>query len=393
MGNNDSQFQVLAKVFSAILQKNDIQELYQTVRHQLEKTTPYDILFLVDHFVMAGIPVSDLKPALNKFLNLLYKPLSMLDSAIPSENLFLGAICENNRILIQKLNELKPVLKRVNSEVENQHTKSELVEKFTEIERFMQIYEIKENVLFPLVESGLKEFRCISVMWSLHDDVRRDLKSLISILSAFEFDKKGFNRLCGDIFFNMFAIRFREEKILYPVLIRELGNEKMNSLMDESIEIGFPWFQPLPVETANWRPEKVPGMINLGTGLLSAEQIILIFNHLPVDITFVDENDKVRFFSEPPHRIFRRTKSVIGRDVHNCHPPESVHVVEQIVKSFRDGKKDEASFWINMKGRKYLIQYFALRDANQVYKGVVEVSQEISGIQQLQGEKRLLEWE
>ena len=133
--------------------------------------------------------------------------------------------------------------------------------------------------------------------------------------------------------------------------------------------------------------------INLETGVLSAEQIKLLFNHLPVDITFVDENDKVVYFSTPEKRIFPRTKSIIGRDVHNCHPPESVHVVEEIVESFRSGKKDKASFWINMKGEKLLIQYFAIRDKKGIYKGVVEVCQEITEIQNLTGEKRLLDWE
>jgi len=119
----------------------------------------------------------------------------------------------------------------------------------------------------------------------------------------------------------------------------------------------------------------------------------LLFNHLPVDITFVDENDKVAYFSAPKKRIFPRTKTIIGRDVHNCHPPESVHVVEKIVDSFRNGKKDVANFWIDMKGIKVLIQYFAIRDEHGNYKGVTEVSQEISEIQNLQGEKRLLDWE
>ncbi|MDO8897206.1 MAG: PAS domain-containing protein, partial [Bacteroidales bacterium] len=134
------------------------------------------------------------------------------------------------------------------------------------------------------------------------------------------------------------------------------------------------------------------GTVNLDTGALSADQIILLFNHLPVDITFVDEKNKVRYFSTPPKRIFPRSKAIIGRDVHNCHPPESVHVVEQIVESFRSGKKNVASFWINMKGEKILIQYFALRDKDGNYKGVIEVSQEISHIQSLQGEQRLLDW-
>ena len=118
-----------------------------------------------------------------------------------------------------------------------------------------------------------------------------------------------------------------------------------------------------------------------------------MFNHLPVDITFVDENNKVKYFSTPPKRIFPRTTSIIGRDVNNCHPPESVHVVEQIVEAFRDGTKDKASFWIKMMGDYILIQYFAIRDEEGNYRGVVEVSQEISEIKSLEGEQRLLDWE
>jgi DUF438 domain-containing protein len=101
----------------------------------------------------------------------------------------------------------------------------------------------------------------------------------------------------------------------------------------------------------------------------------------------------VKYFSTPKKRIFPRTKAILGRDVHNCHPPESVHVVEQIVQSFRSGEKEVASFWIDKKGQKLLIQYFAVRDENGSYRGVVEVSQEISEIRNLEGEKRLLDWE
>ena len=134
------------------------------------------------------------------------------------------------------------------------------------------------------------------------------------------------------------------------------------------------------------------GEVDLKTGYLSAEQIMLVFNHLPVDITYVDENNKVKFYSTPEKRIFRRTNSIIGRDVKNCHPHESVHVVEQIVEAFRKGEKDKASFWIQLKGEFILIQYFAVRDELGNYKGVVEVSQEITEIRNIQGERRLLDW-
>jgi len=132
--------------------------------------------------------------------------------------------------------------------------------------------------------------------------------------------------------------------------------------------------------------------IKLSTGVLTTEQLELIFKHLPVDITYVDEHDEVRYFSSPAHRIFPRTTGIIGRKVQNCHPHESVHVVNQIVEAFKKGEKSEASFWIKMGSKYVLIKYLALRDESNNYRGVLEVSQEISEIQKIKGERRLLDW-
>ncbi|OYT17326.1 MAG: hypothetical protein B7C24_03145 [Bacteroidetes bacterium 4572_77] len=166
-------------------------------------------------------------------------------------------------------------------------------------------------------------------------------------------------------------------------------------MWSSNADMNFPF-----VEAPKERSDAIPavatmpqGKVDLGTGAILPEQIKLIFNHLPVDITYVDEHNKVQYYSTPKHRIFPRTQAVLGRDVHNCHPPDSVHVVEEIVESFRNGKKDRASFWIHMGPNFVLIQYFAVRDARNVFKGTLEVSQEISEIQSLQGDRRLLDWD
>jgi PAS domain S-box-containing protein len=118
----------------------------------------------------------------------------------------------------------------------------------------------------------------------------------------------------------------------------------------------------------------------------------MLFNNLPVDITFVDENNKVRYFNKAKDRFFPRSPAVVGRDVKNCHPPESVHVVEEIIESFREDKEESARFWINLKDKTILIQYFALKDSGGKYRGVLEVGQDISEIKKLEGERRLLKW-
>jgi len=296
-------------------------------------------------------------------------------------------------LLDERLQEIRPLIREINKDTENTELKKSLKAKFLQIEKFNNYYLIKENILFPVIEKHVPEFRCLSVMWSFHDDIKRNLKLAIEELGSLKFDLKTFNRLAGDLFFNIYAVKFREERILYPLVQEVVPEKELNLLFTESLEIGFPYYQPGFVIENNKTKSAAGVLVDLETGNLTVEQIKLLFNHLPVDITFVDENDKVVYFSSPKKRIFPRTRSIIGRDVHNCHPPESVHVVEQIVESFRNGKKDVASFWIEMKGQKLLIQYFAIRDENGTYKGVAEVSQEITEIQSLQGEKRLLDWE
>ena len=177
------------------------------------------------------------------------------------------------------------------------------------------------------------------------------------------------------------------------MLIETLTDEHFDEMLKQTIGIGLPYAEIKQSGLAN--KELIfsnEDKIYLPTGVLKAEQFNLIFNHLPVDITYVDENDTVRFYSNPPHRIFPRTPAIIGRKVQFCHPPESVHVVERIVQSFRTGEKDVASFWFHMGPKYILIQYFAGRNENKEYKGTLEVSQEISEIQSISGDRKLLDW-
>lgn len=164
-------------------------------------------------------------------------------------------------------------------------------------------------------------------------------------------------------------------------------------------EIGYAWIKP----ANEWRPlgasfqqvlltEKV-GSLNLDTGQLTAEQVNLILTHLPVDISFVNENDKVVYYSQTAERIFPRSPGIIGRKVQNCHPSKSVDVVEKILQEFKSGNKDSAEFWIQMKRRFIHIRYFAVRDRSGNYRGTLEASQDVTGIKRLEGEKRLLDWD
>jgi len=168
---------------------------------------------------------------------------------------------------------------------------------------------------------------------------------------------------------------------------------------DGEEEIGYAWIQP----SEGWKPsgetfqEKLPpekvGSLTLDTGLLTPEQINLLLTHLPVDISFVDEHDKVAYYSQTEDRIFPRSPGIIGRSVQNCHPSKSVHIVDKILQEFKTGNRDSAEFWIQMKGRFIHIRYFAVRDNQGNYRGTIEVSQDVTSIRGLEGDKRLLDWD
>jgi hypothetical protein len=165
-------------------------------------------------------------------------------------------------------------------------------------------------------------------------------------------------------------------------------------------EIGYAWVTP----GTEWKPAvaaaglpsppeyRRPAAMDLDTGALTPEQVNLLLKNLPVDVTYVDETDTVRYFSAGDERNFPRSPGVIGRKVQNCHPPDSVHVVNRILEAFRKGERQAAEFWIQSRGRFIHIRYLAVRDDAGRYRGCLEVSQDVAAIRGLQGEKRLLDW-
>jgi hypothetical protein len=256
-------------------------------------------------------------------------------------------------------------------------------------------YLRKENQLFPVLEakgvSGPSK-----VMWAVHDDIRILLKD--ARVSAAE------GTLTADrLKFISAQVRdmvYKEEHILFPMALELLTEEDWGKVAAGEGEIGFAW--GLAPEQP-WKPAgtgapaeylaRHAGSISLDTGSLTADQINLMLTHLPVDLSFVDENDEVLYYSATPERIFPRSPGVIGRRVQNCHPPKSVDTVERILAEFKAGTKDTAEFWIRMRGRFLHIRYFAVRDAAGKYRGCLEVSQDVTGIRALDGERRLLDWD
>jgi DUF438 domain-containing protein len=382
----------LLEVSKLILTTGSAHSFILENRDFISAVMPADFITLFDELIKEGYGVADLKPLSNKVLNIFHVTIDGYPVMEPKAGSFLDVLKQNNAEMAQVLDKIRPVFKAfVKHETDKQLT-TNLGLLFEELEVFAKHYVIKENVLFPILEKTWPDYRCLQIMWSFHDDIRRNLKGIREQLSQGISDIKAFNRRVVDVFFNMLAIKFREEKILFPYILASISQEQLMTMDIESRELGYPYIQPDKPVAPQTASAAVGDRLDLATGLLTVEQIKLIFNHLPVDITYVDENDKVCYFSTPKKRIFPRTTAIIGREVKNCHPPESVHVVEQIVDSFKKGEKNQADFWIKMKGEYILIQYFAVRDEGGHYKGVIEVTQEISDIKAIEGEKRLLDW-
>lgn len=273
-----------------------------------------------------------------------------------------------------------------------------------ELRQYERHYLRKENILFPFLEK--KGFSGPSrVMWAIHDDIRASWKALEQVLSAPPADRETLAAQVDGAFLPLDKmIRemfYKEENILYPTALEKLSQEEWLEVRRHEAEIGYAYVEaggewppeapigaaPAPAEA----PLDVTGLLHLDTGALSLEEINLLVAHLPVDITYVDQDDRVRFFSQTKERVFPRSPAIIGRKVQQCHPPASVHRVQRILDDFRAGRRDTAEFWIQMRGRFIYIVYYAVRDAQGAYRGTVEVTQDLTRLRTLEGERRLLD--
>ncbi len=393
--HNSKKIEKLLELSEVIINKNKPAAYVKENMDTIESIMPSDVIEIVHILVEKGYPINDLKKHIAKLLNLFYKALNNFETPAPVAGNILDYLQQSSTVLEEKLNDLKEPIKIINKEGVTKEALLQIEGYIKSIKPYVNYFTIKENLLFPLIEKYWDSYKCVQVMWSIHDDIRMYLKQIPEIVKADSFDLKQFNVVSSKLYFDLKAIRFRDEKILFPQMLLSIPDKEMDRLKHEISQFDFPFIQIQNIEQNTSREPMLEnnGEVNLDTGSMSPEQIIMIFNHLPVDITYVDENDKVKYFSTPKHRIFPRTKAIIGREVQNCHPPESVHVVEKIVDAFRNGKKDDASFWIPMGQHFVLIRYFAIRDNKGKFRGTLEVSQDISDIKLLEGEKRLLDWE
>ncbi len=263
-------------------------------------------------------------------------------------------------------------------------------------------YQRKEYLIFPYLEkTGITGPP--KVMWGKHDEIRELLKGSIEILHTPDLTKDDLIASAELVLIpaakGVVEMTVKEEEILFPMAMDSLSDGDWYQIRKQSVEIGFCLYDP----PTNWTPagleeenintaQKEGGNIQLPSGSFTAEELLAILNTVPVDMTFVDRNDKVKYFTQGSERIFQRNRAILNRDVRHCHPPASAHIVDKILEDFKSGKQDRAPFWINMKGKFIHIEYFALRNEKGEYLGTLEVSQNLTEYRALEGEQRILSY-
>lgn len=263
-------------------------------------------------------------------------------------------------------------------------------------------YQRKEYLLFPYLEKqGITGPP--KVMWGKHDEIRELIKGSIEILQTENITREDLTASAEIILrpaiYGVEDMTMKEEEILLPMALDKLTDADWHEISKQSLEIGYCLYDP-PKE---WSPEgakktsindsqKSGSQIRLPSGGFTAEELLCILNRLPIDITFVDKDDKVKYFNQNEDHIFQRSRAILNRDVRHCHPPASAHIVDKIVDDFKSGAQSRAPFWINKGGKFVHIEYFALRNEEGEYMGTLEVSQDLTHYRSLEGEQRILSY-
>lgn len=393
--NPHDRLNALSDFGRSFVKGEDGRILIEKYQSEIGTVTPHETMYVLDSLILEGFTIEHMRSYTGKIINVFFKSLHEWNWEKPGKDHFLHYLMLENREAEKIIKKLRIVIREffhgANPDM------PVLLESFRQLISKLGEYELhyikKEIILFPYIEKTFPQYRCLQLMWSFHDDFRRSIRKLESLLQLELPDKDSVSKELGKLFFVVLPIIFREEQIVFPVALGALPDHAWQDMLNQSAGTGWCYIEPPSEIASSLKPMYSSSLIDLKSGSLGAEQIILLLNNLPVDLTYVDENDEVRYFSSGSHRIFPRSNAIIGRKVQNCHPPASMHIVNEIIDSFRKGIKDQAEFWIKMKDRFIHIRYFALRNEKSEYRGVIEVSQDVTSIRSLEGERRLLEWE
>jgi hypothetical protein len=402
---------ILKRLIKELHSGTSTQEVKEKVKQYLKNVSPTEIAKIEDELVKEGMPRDELQRLCDVHLEVFRE---QLEKEKPREEIPIdhpvNILLEEHKILTRFLEELSTIIENIRrSEGKSYVTQAmpklkHIAEDFLDAEKH---YLREENVLFPILEKhGITEPPAI--MWTEHTRLREEKKHFHRLLE--DYDKMDFEdfkaQLC-EVATTLYEILsshfFKENNILFPTAMQVVTEQEWVDARKEFDEIGYCCFTPEQFVTKEKPPvakvaeQKLAfaapaGVLQFDTGTLTKDEVEAVLDTLPIDITFVDKDDAVKYFNKAEERVFVRAKSVIGRKVQQCHPQKSIHIVNKIVEAFKNGEKDTAEFWIPLNGRLIHIRYFAVRDKQGKYLGVIEVTQDLTDIKKIEGEKRLLDW-
>ncbi len=398
------------------IMKNLVRQLHrgvaeEQVRRQLETMldeTDYSDVFVMEvQLVQEGLPAEEIQELCDTHTRVLRKHLDLSETPETLPGHPVNTFVRENRELTKTTAQVRLLMQRVEA-LADDHDATEpmrgiqaLLNGLTDADKH---YRRKEYLLFPFFEKNQLPGPPM-VMWGKHDEARTLLRETIAGLQQAESLTAAEAKA-----YNLFAVTpaieaidemvYKEEKILFPTALNLLTEQDWYDIYVQSDEYGYCLYAP----EFEWRPEggvhreirqpaAAGGRVQMPTGSFSVDELIATFSTLPLDLTFVDKDDTVRYFTPGKERIFDRSRAILGRKVQYCHPPKSVHIVNQILRDFKAGKEDRARFWINLRGRLVYICYYAVRDAEGGYLGTLEVTQDLTEVRGLEGERRLLAYD
>lgn len=427
----------LKRLLMEIHKGRNVNELKSQFKELLQSISPLEIPLIEQELIKEGISAREIAKMCDIHVELFRE--TVIDKGkfgdIPLGHPLHTLLKENEMIIrdSEVINLYVNALANTKNEAKRREILDYLRELASDLTKVGKHYAKDEMLIFPYIERrGITAVP--RVLWTKFDEARFKIKVFKEIIFKEPDNWDSFidelKNKVGDLTRFLVDIVFRENNILYPTLKILLSEGEWVAIRDQMEEIGFykvtpkdkwmPTAKPLhpyqitpemSSEQISKLPNEIQAILNMqkeiekdttqiiregdlvfDTGYPSLKELKAIFKNLPFSITFIDKDDRLRFFSEGKERIFVRTKSVIGRPVQLCHPPRSVHIVKRILKEFREGTKDSADFWIKINGRLIYIQYFPVRDENGEYIGTLEVTQDVTELKKLEGEKRLLAW-
>lgn len=389
---NEEKTKALEKLILRLHQGEHAESVKEDFRKQFGSVTSAEIIAMEQSLVNNGMKIDEIQRLCDIHADIFDGSIEEIHG-LPKEMEMEGHPVQ---VLKNENREIEALLKTIDQELDSQDPKAYAI-LLNNINLLFDIdkhYKRKELLFFPLMEKyGFTAPP--KVMWGVDDEIRNDIK---------HFREKAIDKAedLREVFDNVRKriedMIFKEEMILLPMIQDYFTEDEWLKIAEETKEIGY----CLVVPKSRWVPRRINFVeaykeekkhnkenVHFDVGFLNYEELEAVLNRIPLDITFIDKNDTVKYINQPEDRIFPRPKSVIGRQVQNCHPPKSVHIVEAMLDDFKSGKLDKEDFWIQMGPKFIYISYYAVRSKTGEYLGTLEVTQDIKSYRDLEGQKRL----